>query len=147
MRYTLLFLFLPVLALGQKYNWKRALVPAGLSGLSGAAWAFHETSVHHPDRFPESWDRQFWDGRVSWRNKYRGGSPENGEAFLGSTTFLAWTTDSKHLMGTIHRGALFAAGVTISIGEQRPAWHYLVDLGVSFVAFSGCFHAIYTVGF
>lgn len=130
-----------------KYSVTHTIVPASLALASGAAWGLHETSVHHADRIPAGWNRSFWDGRISWRNKYAGGNPDQGPKFPGSTTFLAWTTDAKHLFGTIHRGALFGAGVTIGIGQRRPAWHYLADAGISFAAFTLGFHSIYTLFF
>lgn len=131
----------------QTYNWKRAILPASLSFVSGASWGVHETIVHHPDRIPDSWNKRFWDSRESWRNKYRGGNPDNGPAYLGSTTLLAWTTDAKHLFGTAHRVTGFAAGISIGIGDKRPCWHYAADAGVSFIAFGLGFHSIYSLAF
>lgn len=132
---------------GGRYDWRRGAVGGGLALISGAAWGVHETVVHHPGRIPAGWNRRFWDGRESWRNKYRDGDPAKGPAFPGSTTVLAWTTDAKHLFGTIHRGTLFGAGVTITIGEKRPVWHYLVDAGVSMAAFGMGFHGVYSIIF
>ena len=130
-----------------RYDLRRAIAPAGISAVSGAAWGVHETAVHHPSRIPAGWNRQFWDGRVSWTNKYRNGDPAAGPAYPGSTTFLAWTTDAKHLFGTVHRATMFGSAVVIGLGERRPVWHYLVDAGISFVAFTVGFHTIYTVSF
>lgn len=131
----------------QRYDVKKVILPASLAFVSGAAWGFHETSVHHADRIPAGWNKQFWDGRISWRNKYKDGNPDLGPRFPGSTTVLAWTTDAKHLFGTTHRLTMFASGVTITIGERRPTWHYLADIGISFAAFSLGFHSVYSVGF
>lgn len=130
-----------------RYTVKRAAMGAGIAGIAGATWGVHETAVHHPDRIPARWNRQFWDGRESWRNKYRHGDPAAGPAYFGSTTFLAWTTDAKHLFGTLHRTTLFGSAVVISIGQRRPAWYYLIDAGISFVAFSAGFHWVYSVAF
>lgn len=120
-----------------------------LSAVSGASWGIHETSVHHPNRFPESWNKQFWDNSLSWRNKYQDGNPTMGPKYWGSTSFLAWTTDAKHLFGTVHRGTLFAAGLTITIGEKqkRKWWHYAADIGLSYLAYTGGFHATYSLAF
>lgn len=122
-------------------------VPMALAAASGACYGIHETVVHHPDRIPDSWDRQWWDAGVSWTNKYRGGSPANGEKFFGSTTFLAWTTDAKHLFGTAHRITLAGSAFTIGLGEKRPFLHYVADFGLSFVAYSVGFHATYSLAF
>jgi len=131
----------------QAYNYKKAILPASLAFTSGVAYGFHETSVHHPDRYPGNWNKQFWDNRESWRNKYRNGDPNCGPAYFGSTTFLAWTTDAKHLFGTVHRVSMFGTGVTLTIGQRRPVWHYLADAGIGFVAFSTGFHATYSLLF
>ena len=143
----LTILALPHAALAQKYNWRKAIAPASFALVSGGAWGFHETSVHHPDRFPDSWNPNYWDARVSWKNKYYRNDPQNGAKYLGSTTFLAWTTDSKHLFGTIHRVAMFGAGVTITIGEKRKWWHYGADAAISYAAFAVGFHSVYSLSF
>lgn len=129
------------------YNWKRPLVGASLAAASGACWGVHETVVHHPDRIPANWNSRYWDNRVSWRNKYAGGDPQAGPSYFGSTTFLAWTTDAKHLFGTAHRLSLFAAAVTVTIGERRPWWHYTADIGICYLAFGVGFHSAYSLGF
>lgn len=128
-------------------GWRPHYTGAALACVSGAAWGVHETSVHHPDRFPSSWNKQFWDNRESWRNKYRDGDPSKGPAYPGSTTVLAWTTDAKHLFGTVHRTSLYASAVVITIGRRRPVAHYLLDAGLSFAAFSLGFHGIYSLAF
>lgn len=135
----------------QKYNWRKAIAPASFALVSGAAYGFHETSVHHPDRYPDSWNPDYWDARVSWKNKYYQNDPANGEKYFGSTSFLAWTTDSKHLFGTVHRVTMFGAGVSAGIvytrGEKRKWWHYAADAVISYAAFSIGFHSIYSLAF
>jgi len=132
---------------GNKKEVIRIASIVGLSFVSGASWGGHETFVHHPDRMPESWNPQFWDNSQSWRNKYQGGLPENGPKYFGSTTFLVWTTDAKHLSATVHRVTLLGAGACITIGERRKWWRYAIDAGVSFVSFSAGFHSIYSIAF
>lgn len=39
----------------------------------------------------------FWNPSISWRNKYKDNDERKGPAFLGSTTFLVFTTDAWHL--------------------------------------------------
>ena len=131
----------------QKYSLKRAILPASLAFAAGASWGFHETSVNWPDRIPDSWSQQFWDGRISWRNKYKNGAtwqpPLKLEPkFWGSTTFLAWTTDSKHLFALTHRWSQLGAGVTIGIGEKRPWWHYGLDVAISAAAYTAGFYVV-----
>ena len=147
MKVALLIVLISTQLMAQRYQPRYPSIV--LAGVSGASWGFHETSVHHPDRFPESWNKQFWDNDLSWRNKYQDGNPAMGPNYWGSTTVLAWTTDAKHLFGTIHRGTLFAAGLTITIGEKqkRKWWHYAADIGLSYLAFTGGFHATYSLAF
>ena len=138
-------------AYGQKYDWRKAIAPASFALVSGACYGFHETAVHHPDNFPERWNKMYWDDRVSWRNKYQNGDPAQGERFFGSTSFLVWTTDAKHLFGTAHRVTLFGAGVSAGIvyktGERRKWWHYAVDSAITFAAFTVGFHSVYSLAF
>ena len=50
---TLLFLLILAAsqaAYTQKYNYRKAIAPASFALVSGAAYGFHETSVHHPPR-------------------------------------------------------------------------------------------------
>ena len=117
MKVALLIVLISTQLMAQRYQPRYASFV--LSAVSGASWGIHETSVHHPNRFPESWNKQFWDNSLSWRNKYQDGNPTMGPKYWGSTSFLAWTTDAKHLFGTVHRGTLFAAGLTITIGENK----------------------------
>lgn len=147
MKVALLIVLISTQLMAQRYQPRYASFV--LSAVSGASWGIHETSVHHPNRFPESWNKQFWDNSLSWRNKYQDGNPTMGPKYWGSTSFLAWTTDAKHLFGTVHRGTLFAAGLTITIGEKqkRKWWHYAADIGLSYLAYTGGFHATYSLAF
>ena len=54
---------------------------------------------------------QFWDKHKSWRNKWKGGVAANGEKFLGSSTFLVWTTDAWHLFNALSYLSLFLSGM------------------------------------
>lgn len=131
----------------QKYSWARAGAAGACAGISGAAWGVHESVVHHPDRIPDGWNKGFWDARISWKNKYENGNPAQGPAFPGSTTIFSSITDAKHLFGSLHRQALFGAGLVLTIGDRRPWWHYALDAGISFAAFSIGFHGIYDIAF
>ena len=63
---TLLFLLIITAsqaAYAQKYNYRNAIAPASFALVSGAAYGFHETSVHHPDRIPaggNAWNGGRW---------------------------------------------------------------------------------------
>lgn len=132
------------------YRWQRAIAPASLAFASGVSTGLHETVTHHYDRFEGRYpgaNAQFWDPRVSWRNKYKQGDSAAGPAYLGSTTFLVATTDAYHLTNLVSRGTLFAAGCTITLGERRPWWHYAADIGISYLAHGAGFHGVYSLWF
>lgn len=118
---------LSVPCVAQRYNWKRAVVPGSLSFVAGASWGLHETLVHHNARFFRVFpgaSKSYW-GAESWRNKYE------------SPWYVpVQVSDGKHLSATLHHVAIFGAGVTITLGEKRPVWHYALDAGVSLGMYS-----------
>ena len=122
---------------------KRTLWTAGISFASGLCYGIHETVVHKPFRIPDGWNRQWWDSRESWRNKYRNGDPAKGQAFPGSMGPLVWTTDAKHLFGGLYRAGMFGAGISVAIGEKRPVKHYIGQAVVSGLSFGAGFAVAY----
>lgn len=126
-------------------------VPArlGLLYVSGFADGMIQVLAFHPDRFFErhpSANRRFWDVNESWRNKYRNGDPEQGRAFIGSTTWLAWTTDAYHLFRTTSR-VTAVTGFTVPLwkGSGKKLKHYAAEVGLSGLAWSAGFHTSYTL--
>lgn len=137
-------------ATGQKYNWKKAIAPASFSVFSGATWGLHETLSHHYGRFQSRFPKansQFWNPHESWKNKYQNGIPEQGPAFPGSTTVFVGLTDAKHPIATLHRISTIGIGVSIVLGEKKPAWHYALDAGISAASFGLGFHGVYSLFF
>ena len=116
----------------------------GLAFFSGACWGVHQTVVRRTERLPGGWSRNWWEPSQSWRNRYAGGDPRNGPRFPGSTGVLGWTTEAQTLFGTGHRAALFASGLTITLGQRKPVWHYAVDVALNGVAFSLGYHTLYS---
>jgi hypothetical protein len=60
--------------------------------LGGASDGLRDASMFRMDRYGS-----FWNGKVSWLNKYRNRDPKQGPAYFGSTSFLVFTTDGPHL--------------------------------------------------
>lgn len=150
-RILLLLLLLTNSLVAQTYKLRKAtIIGAGAMFIAGTANGTHETIHYHYDqfksRFPNANDR-FWNPDISWRNKYKNGDVSQGERFPGSSTTFVFTTDAKHLLGTIHRGGLIVGGFTIAIGEKRPWWHYTLDFAIVGVAYSAGFHGTYTLFF
>jgi hypothetical protein len=42
-------------------------------------------------------NQQFWNPKISWKNKWENGDKDNGERFLFSSTLFVFTTDAWHL--------------------------------------------------
>lgn len=145
----LLFLLLAGLSLygqedaSEKNKWKidrNKLITGGLVFISGSAKGFNETLQFNyaifEKKFPDA-NKQWFDPRVSWRNKYEGGNPDNGPKFFLSTSLLVMFTDQYHLNNFIHRTALMGA-LVIKLGdEKKPFKHYLLDL----VYYTACYQA------
>lgn len=107
----------------QKYDWKRAIAPASLCFVSGAAWGLHESTAHHwpkfQARFPNA-NPGFWNPAVSHEMK----------------AAIGYKFDAKHLLASTTQVTGFAAGFTIAIGQKRPWWHYALDAGIGFGAYT-----------
>jgi hypothetical protein len=42
-------------------------------------------------------NKQFWNPKISWKNKWKNGDKDKGEKFLFSSTLFVFTTDAWHL--------------------------------------------------
>lgn len=145
---TLLLMLLPLQLFGQevfnprtlqteptreRYNWKRAILPASLCFVAGASWGTNQTLQHHNAEFFRVFpgaNRRFW-GPDSWKNKYNDFDPAQGR-----NKTPIWITDGKHLTASVNQVLVFGAGLSIGIGEKRKWWHYAADVGISFAAYS-----------
>ena len=150
MRIVVLFLFASLSLQAQqrssdKPKWKidkNKILTGGLVFVGGAAKGFNETLQFNYKIFEKSFpgaNKQWFDPKVSWRNKYKGGNPDNGPKYFLSTSLLVMFTDQYHLNNFIQRMALMSA-IVLKIGEgKKPFRHYLLDLAY----YSAC----YTAGF
>lgn len=77
--------------------------------ISGASEGIMDTVQFHFDRsrFSKFKNQSFWDPRISWKNKWKGGNPSLGEKFKFSSTFFVGITDAWHLFKTIRNLTLF----------------------------------------
>lgn len=129
----------------EKKKWKmdkNKIITGSLVFVGGAAKGFNETLQFNYKIFEKTFpgaNKQWFDPKVSWRNKYEEGNPDNGPKFFLSTSVLVMFTDQYHLNNFIQRTAIMSA-IVIKIGEgKRPLKHYLLDLAY----YSAC----YTAGF
>lgn len=132
----------------KKWNYKRSLIGCGVAFIGGVANGYHETILNHYPQFkrvhPNAND-EFWNPQISWLNKYEDFDKYGKrEAYFGSTTFLAWTTDAYHLSSVISNTSIVGATCIITIGEKRKWWEYGIDIVAMSLARSSGFHLIYS---
>jgi hypothetical protein len=143
---TVLLLFISACLQAQqtdKPKWKinrNKIITGSLVCVGGAAKGFNETLQFNYKIFEKTFpgaNKQWFDPKVSWRNKYEGGNPDNGPKFFLSTSVLVMFTDQYHLNNFIHKTALMSA-LIIKIGEgKRPFKHYVYDL----LFYTACYQA------
>ena len=129
----------------EKKKWridKNKILTGSLVFVGGAAKGFNETLHFNYKAFETAFpgiNKQWFDPKESWKNKYKGGDPDNGPRFFLSTSVLVMFTDQYHLNNFIGRTAIMSA-LVLKIGEgKKPFKHYLLDL----VYYSAC----YSTGF
>ena len=141
-------LLLSNLTFGQiQLNKPEITIPFAL--FAGMCDGFSQTLYSHyyafENKFPEA-NSQYWDPHESWKNKYLNGDPAQGEKFLGSTTFLVFSTDAFHLMRTLNKINLVTLGA-LEFSEKRPFWNYVIDIVVYSAVYSAGFTLTYEVIF
>ncbi len=79
--------------------------------ISGVAKACMDTLQFHyyNSKFDNGKLNEFLNPQFSWKNKYKNGNKEEGEAFFGSTTIFVSFTDGWHLFQSIFLTTLFAS--------------------------------------
>ncbi|MCH2082237.1 MAG: hypothetical protein MK226_07575 [Saprospiraceae bacterium] len=76
--------------------------------------------------FPQNGSsKQFWDPKMSWRNKYLSGNPNLGPKFMGSKNFFVPLTDGWHLSKSIRNYTW--TGAILSYKQPKKKWYKLVD--------------------
>lgn len=130
------------------WNYKRSLIGCGVAFIGGMANGYNQTILHHYGQFkrvhPNANDK-FWNPQISWLNKYEDFDKYGKrEAYFGSTTFLAWTTDAYHLSSVISNTSIVGATCIITIGEKRKWWEYGIDIVAMSLSRSAGFHLIYS---
>jgi hypothetical protein len=133
----------------EKKKWridKNKILTGSLVLVGGAAKGFNETLQFNYKIFEKTFpgaNKQWFDPKVSWRNKYEGGNPDNGPKYFMSTSLLVMFTDQYHLNNFIQRTAIMSA-LVFKIGEgKKPFKHYLFDLAYYSVCYSAGFAATY----
>ena len=119
---------------------KNKILTGSLAFLAGSSKGFNETLQFNYRIFEKTFphaDKQWFDPKVSWRNKYEGGNPDNGAKYFLSASVLVMFTDQYHLNNFIHKAAITSA-LVLKIGEgKKPFKQYLFD----FLFYSVCYQA------
>ncbi len=147
----ILFILIPE-GYSQKRNnfWLKQSISAATMLTAGWLQGANEVSVHdyrryaarHPNANPK------WaNPKISFKNKYANFPTDKSEAFLGSKTIFAWTTDAYHLRNTTRLFLVSGnVGITMSLYE-KPNWKQIVLQAASSWAFyaigSGAAHKYY----
>lgn len=99
--------------------------------ISAIAKSIMDKLQFHYDKsiFKNFKNQQFWDGRISWRNKWENGEKEQGEKFPGSSTFFVFTTDAWHLFQSIFLNSLFLSIYFLTITEFNVFNFIIVIIG------------------
>ena len=110
---------------------KNKIITGSLVFVAGGAKGFNETIQFNYKIFEKTFpgaNKQWFDPKVSWRNKYEGGNPDNGAKSFLSTSVFVMFTDQYHLNNFIQKTAIMSA-LVIKIGEpKKPFKHYVYDL-------------------
>jgi len=141
------------LILGMKFpeGTKKTWLWSGSNMFLNGFWDGMHDGLHYryrnfKQRFPNANDR-YWNPKVSWRNKWWHGDPDNGEKFWLSSSALVWTTDASHLTKTMRMNHTLLA-VSIPLGHKPKKWYwYLLDIGVNWLCRSAGFHTSYSLIF
>lgn len=80
--------------------------------IAGICDGLIEMLLHHYNAFKKLFPKakdQFCNPAISWKNKYKNRSKEEGAKFLFSTNALVWVTDLYHLIRLIKRSSILTA--------------------------------------
>ena len=97
------------------------LVAGAADGLNQAI-SFHYSRVDAKLHLKDTWA----DPSISWTRKYKNGDPQQGRRYIGSQTWLVWTTDLYHL--TRFGSNLFTAGaITLHFSKKKKWYAYIIE--------------------
>lgn len=103
-------------------EWKKEALPITTMFLAGALNGVNQDLLFHYHEFENTFPNanpEFWDPRISWRNKYENGDPAQGEAFPGSSTIFVGVTDGYH--ATVAARNIMIT-TTICLSPENRGW-------------------------
>jgi hypothetical protein len=132
MKYFLVIFFIIPIGLKAQSDFKKNIPSFVSTFVAGMADGLNQTLEFHYNDFkrvfPNANDN-YWNPQVSWVNKYKNGNSADGPKYMGSTTYLVWTTDGYHLTRFIEH-ATIATSITLRINfKEKKKWYiYVFDI-------------------
>jgi hypothetical protein len=131
-KFSILFIFSLFTAIGYAQpKWyhinKRDIALYSCMAVSGTADGFNQAIIHHD--FGKG--HPFSDYETSWMRKYKdAGKDDYRPAYIGSRSWLVWTTDAYHLTRAIDHTAVAASIVIASSDlkqyDKKDRWKVLL---------------------
>lgn len=135
-RLFFIILLCPLLSFSQK-SWTYYLPSASVMFVSGSMDGMAEEMNYHYPKFKKAFgisNDNFWNPEISWKNKWQNGDPNQGEAFLGSSTIFVSTTDAYHLTRTLRDVGIFTT-IAIQFGSKPKFKDICISMGISAVSY------------
>jgi len=140
-----LFLLFSKFTVSQSFSFKKEFPSIATMYLAGVSDGTAETlKFHYSDFkrvFPSS-NPNYWDMKISWKNKYKNQDYNQGPKFFGSTTFLVWTTDGYH-MSRFAKNTMFVTTILIHPKEKKKFKNYLLDVFIHSTSYHLGFFSTY----
>lgn len=118
---------------------KQHKVSFAFTALNGLADGFRDASMF--GRIKNS--GQWYNGLESWKLKYKNGDPNQGAAYLGSTTVFVMFTDAAHFSNAISNISGEMAKVYMPDMTQTTFWYKLKTVVVYTAIRSAAHNLIY----
>lgn len=146
---ALLCLFINTQVLSQEFSFKKEFPSLATTFAAGMFEGTAETLQFHYSSFervfPNAKD-QFWNAKVSWKNKYKNYDYNLGPKFFGSTNIFVWTTDGYHLMN-LGRNISFGTTIALHPYKKRKFKYFVLDLALHNLVFNLGFTSTYNLVF
>ncbi len=127
-------------------QFRKEIPSLSLTFISGFADGSAESLKWHYDAVDKKFNLNdnYWNPNISWRNKYAGGLSANGPKFMGSTTYLVWTTDGYHMLRAA-RNLSITTAIVIHPWRKKKWYMYVADGVIHYVVYNAGFYLSYNV--
>lgn len=105
-----------------------------LAGIAnGGREAYHAEPTIFENRFGAG--KTSWFGSESWRRKYKGLEPANGEAYWLSTSLFVAPSDYFHSMGTVRNAGILSGSFIMLWNRKESKWKQAAKFGIGVLAY------------